>query len=1056
MAPGRESGHGAADSPAPDSPAPDSPAPELPFVGRETQLGALVAAVEAAELGESVLAFVAGEAGIGKTRLVNEVAARVSAQTLWGACWDGAGALAYWPWSQLLRVLTEDGSDAPRSHRDELISGLVGGIPAPELSAGARFQLFDAVAGVFAQASRRRPLLLVLEDLHWADEASIRLLEFLDHDRRSRRLAIIGTYRDSDLDPAHPLAHRLAELIRNGLHLSLGGLGKRDVAALVGSMIMPGVDLPSVIPLLHRRSGGNPFFLRELVRLLSTDGSLEGLRSETADTVPAGVRAVVAHRLTRLSASTQEVLATASVAGAEFDLPVLIPVTGRSTGELLAALDEAATAGLVVRQGDGVRLRFVHALVRETLYQGLGLAARTATHRTIADVIEERHGDARLPELAYHLLEGALGAADDRALDCAVRAAEHSFERLAYEEAAVWYGRALELLRSTRAGHSREGELLLKQGEAYLAAGNLPAAREAYQQAAVTARSSGDAEQLARAALGLGAGLGGFEVQLLDPVQIELLEQALDALGPAPSRLRSWVLARLSVALSFLDDEARRRSLSEQAVAMARQVGDSSALGYALAGECDAIPGPEHSETRLASATEVVRLARETGEGQLELLGRRLRLLALLELGEVAAADAEIQRFAQVADRLRQPLYRWYVPLWRGMQALMRRDVDEAARQCAIAEEIGALAHSDNAMMLTFTQAWVRQRYQGAFTEAGQTLDGFLGGEGPAATPAGWPYPAVAAAQLGEHERARALLEQWLATCLERRPRDAEWLPESAQLAEAAVVVGARSVAEVLYAQLKPYAQRFCVEGIGAACTGSVAWYLAILARYLGHRTDAKAYAEQAHAAHRRIGLVGDPPPLVGPAATPVPPKSSAALVCEGATWAASYAGTTRRLRDSKGLGDLAVLLGRPGQEVHGLELVRGADVGAETGPVLDDQARRSYQHRIRELQQDVDEARAAHDPVRAERSEAELDALVQQLSAAFGLSGRSRSTGSAAERARSAVSWRIRATLRHVAEMHPELGRHLRNAVRTGTWCAYRPESALTWEIDDDQARRA
>lgn len=169
----------------------------------------------------------------------------------------------------------------------------------------------------------------------------------------------------------------------------------------------------------------------------------------------------------------------------------------------------------------------------------------------------------------------------------------------------------------------------------------------------------------------------------------------------------------------------------------------------------------------------------------------------------MGAADIEIERFAQVADRLRQPLYRWYVPLWRGMRALMRRDIDEAARQCATAEEIGALAHSGNAGMLTFTQSWLRQRYQGRFSEAGEGLTGFLGLDpgGPAGTPVGWPgYLAVATTQLGDRDRARALLEQWVAVGLKQRPRDSEWLPESVQLAEAAVVVDSRAVAEVLYA----------------------------------------------------------------------------------------------------------------------------------------------------------------------------------------------------------------------------------------------------------------
>ncbi|MGH9265965.1 MAG: hypothetical protein ACRD1D_14855, partial [Acidimicrobiales bacterium] len=508
--------------------------------------------------------------------------------------------------------------------------------------------------------------------------------------------------------------------------------------------------------------------------------------------------------------------------------------------------------------------------------------------RRLAEVMDERFGDARIPEIAAHALQGAVAGGDARALDWAVRAAERSFGLLAYEEAAAWYGRALDVLW-TDGDDARRADLLIGRGEAHLAAGDLPAAREAYQQAAAIARRRGDAGQLARAALGLGAGFGGFEVRLLDPVQVDLLEEALAALARGPSLLRAWVLARLSVALSFMDAEPRRLALSEEAVAMAREVGDPAVLGYALAGHCDAIPGPDDCETRLAESTEVVRLAREAGDRPLELLGRRLRLVALLETGDAGAADVEIERFAQLSDQIRQPLYRWYVPLWRGMRELMRGDVDAAARHGAAAEEIGALAHSDNARILTFTQWWVRQRYGGRFADAGRAMAELIEpGEGaPATTAAGWPYPAVVAVQLGQHDRARVLLDQWLAGGLERRTRDSEWLPESAQLAQVAVLAGCREVAELLHDQLRPYAHRFCVEGIGAAFTGSVAWYLAVLARFLGRAEEAAAYERDATAAHRRVGLVGDPPPLaeagVGAQPPPEPPAPGATMVWEGA-----------------------------------------------------------------------------------------------------------------------------------------------------------------------------
>jgi hypothetical protein len=384
----------------------------------------------------------------------------------------------------------------------------------------------------------------------------------------------------------------------------------------------------------------------------------------------------------------------------------------------------------------------------------------------------------------------------------------------------------------------------------------------------------------------------------------------------------------------------------------------------------------------------------------------------------------------------------------------MRRELDDAARRRAEAEEIGALAQSSNATMLTFTQWWVQQRYQGRFGEAGAAMADLLGQDPGSVPPVTAGPRAVAAAQMGDHDKARVLLQQWHSARLHERSKDSEWLPESAQLAEAAVLVGSREEAEILYAQLRPYARRFCVEGIGAAVTGSVAWYLALLARFLHRDAEAEAYEREARSAHRRIGLVGDPPPLAAPPAVGDVPAtgapSAAALAREGVTWAVSYAGRTVRLPDSKGLRDIAVLLTRPAQDVHCLELMGGGDVGSGPGPALDQQARRAYEHRIRELQADADEARVANDPIRAERAEAELDALVQQLAEAFGLSGRSRATGSASERARSAVGWRIRAALRRVGEMHPELGRHLKNAIRTGTWCSYRPETAVEWDVDE------
>ncbi len=1023
----------------------------VPFVGRERQLAELAAAIDAATLGEHVLALVAGEPGIGKTRLVNEVTSRVSATVLRSACWADDDAPAFWPWRQLLRTLP-DRQAGDFDMLAALGSGDGSGVAAevPNLGGEARFRLFDGVAETLAAATRADPLVLVIDDLHWADEASIRLLQFVARDVRDRRLAILGTYRDTDLNPEHPLAQGLDQLTREGLHVTLGGLSKGEVAELVGALAGDAGPAADVVAQVHRRSGGNPLFVRELVRLLGSQDSGSAADRDELVRLPTGVRAAVGGRLGALPVDVRDLLLAAAVIGLDVEPALLAAVTGRSVEQVQHDLQPARAARLLVDQETDGTITFAHVLVREVLYANAEPEVRARLHRRVAEVIGQHYGDSHVMELAHHTLHGLSSTDPGHTAEVAIRAAESSFDVLAYEDAAAWYARAIDLLRAGRPDDMRVGELLVRCGEAHVAAGDLAGARAAFTDAADLARSRGDAELLAAAALGFGAGLGGFEVPMQDPIQVQLLEEALAALGTTPSALRAWVLARLSVALSFLDAEPRRRSLSDEAVEVARQVDDEPALGHALAAHCDSIAGPDWCEVRLQESAEIVRLGQSTGDRRLELLGRRLRLVALLEIGDLGEADLEIRRFAQAAEPLRQPLYLWYVPLWRGMRALMRADLVEAARECAHAEAVAA-AHSDNARFLSFTQWWVRQRYEGRFQQAGAAMSELLGGYGTGPPVTSGPR-AVAALQLGERDKARVLLEQWRAAGLADRPRDSEWLPETAQLAEAAVLTGFSDLAALCYEQLRPYAHRCCVEGIGAACTGSVAWYLAMLASFLDHHADAKEYAVLARATHLRIGLVGDPPPLAEEAAAVVPARelsaSSAALVCEGATWAVTFAGRSRRLRDSKGLRDLAVLLARPEREVHCLELIGGADVGSDPGPALDSQARRAYETRIRELHEDIEDARSANDPVRVERAEAELDALVQQLAEAFGLSGRSRAGGSAAERARSAVGWRIRSAIRQAADAHPELGRHLKNAIRTGYWCSYRPETAVDWSV--------
>lgn len=1027
------------------------------FVGRDTELAELLEVLHQADAGAGSLVLVAGEAGVGKTRLVEEVARRAAGGVVWGRCWDGDGAPPFWPWQQVLRSLLAGpggGELRTRTSADHLAEAtrLLEERTAAELGADARFRVFDSLTQVLRAAAVRQRLLLVVDDLHSADEASLRLLEFLGRELPGSRLAVIATYRDTDLTDTHPLTRCLSELATVARHVTLGGLTQEELARLVRPALEHDAALDEVVPVLHRRTAGNPFFVQELVRLLRSERRLADV-GRFRPSMPGSVRAVLVRRLARASQDTHEVLAAGAVLGLDFDMGLLAAVTGREPAELLTALGEAGRMRLVAEAPGTVgRFSFTHALVREVLYDELGVAVRAGLHRKAGEAMERLGFDERqVAELANHFVRAAAGGGDvEKAVNHATQAAARARRLLAHEEAAAWYERALELLHlQGPVDPRREGDVLLAQGECFVASGDRFRARDAHLRAAELARDLGGDAELAHAALGLGSGLGGFEVGPFDRTQIELLEAALAALPTEDSRLRARVLARLSVALSFVESDERRLALSEQAVQMARRVGDRSVLGYALAAHCDALAGPDHSETREREASEVIRLAR--GEDpHLELLGRRLLVVALLEQGRLAETDVEIDAFERVADRLREPLYRWYVPLWRGMSALTRGELEESSAWCKKAAEIGARAHSDNAAMLTAQQEWIRLRAQGRFTDASRLLEDAFAPYFDQA--GGIAIAAGSRLQAGRIEDARPLVAEW-ADSMRSRPRDSEWLPEMATLAEAAVALDDPGLAEVVVGQLRPYANRFAVDGIGASVSGSVAWYLGRLCRVLGDDAQADAFEAHAGEAHARAGITAEPPPLVAPRqpsvpnAVPAAEPYGAALVQDGDTWVLTYAGRSARLRDSKGLRDLARLLARPGDAVHVADLA-GTVTAQVTDSALDATAVAAYRARLADLEAEVAEAEANNDIGRVSRLLEEKDFLVTELAGSLGLGGRRRRPGDPVERARKAVTARLRDTIERITKVHPLLGRHLTNAVHTGTFCSYEPERPVTWQL--------
>ncbi|MFF4257321.1 ATP-binding protein [Streptomyces sp. NPDC001663] len=1065
-------------------------AANYPFVGREDVLEEFRAALERAAAGRGGLVTLTGPAGAGKTRTAEEAAGQADAfRTLWTWCPPETAGRAFRPWSRLLRELVADDVGCGRLVAASpplraLVSGAAPGTLRGADPEAARLRLAGDVGEVLATAARRRPLLLVLDDVHAADASSLRLLLETADAARTAPVLLVATARDDDA-AWRDRAWARAQLLRRGRSSALGPLPVRDVAALVEAVTGAAPDAEAVRSLV-RRTGGEAFFVTELLRAGSWGAAPDG---NGAGVSSVAVRAAVQERLGDLTPRAARVLDVAAVLGTRFRLDVLAEAAEVPLGEVRTLLGEAAGAGLLAEAGAD-RGAFRHDLLRDAVYDTLTPAERAALHRTAADVLAgyaRRGRDTGPAEVAHHLLQSGPEHAAEAARyarEAAVRA-EGLF---AFEDAARWYERAVEVWGAAAEGADENRgpgqgpassthrvelvEALLGLGSARLGAGEPGAARDALLRAAGLAREAGRADLLARAALGLGTGPVGFEVDLEDREQLDLLTEARTALAaePAHAALRAAVTARLSLAAGLVEPEKHRLALAEEAVRTAREAGDPATLGPALAALCDARPGPDHCRDRLGWSAQIVTTARDQRDPVLELLGRRLRLVALMETGAFAQADAEAAAYETLVRPLRRPLYAWYVPLWRGTRALMEGRHEDCAAALDEVEELGRRSGSANAAMLAVTQRWC------LYAETGD-LDGLARVRAEATllerSPMLWPRVSLAlvAAQFGRLDEAARRLSA-AAPRLGGATRDSEWLPMLAQAAETVAAVGSHPCAPALYDLLAPYAELFAVEGIGAAVRGPVDRHLALLATAMGDRERAREHRERALRAAEAAGAVALVERIGGETAgAEVSPRSEQAGAAlfrrDGSLWHLRYAGRDVRVPDSKGLRDIAVLLARPGTPVPAVELAAAGTKGdglhlrgdtdehadglhpeGDAGEVVDAVARAAYRRRLRELEEEAEDADAAGDAVRSARVAVERDALVRQLSAAYGIGGRVRRTGSPVERARTAVTARIRAAVRRIAEVHPELGRHLETSVRTGTLCVYQPEQPPPWSL--------
>jgi tetratricopeptide (TPR) repeat protein len=1084
-----------------DTLAPAGRASGRSFVGRAEELEELRASLDDAGAGRGSVALVTGEAGIGKTRLMQEVAGAALDQgwrVLSGRCWEEGGAPAYWPWIQVVRAAGGELERLAQAMPERPSSAAVD----PE---SVRFELFDAVTRFLTAAAEAKPILVVLDDLHAADAPSLLLLRFLGQSIRETRILVLGSYREGERRVVE-LATAFAELARVARRIPLRGLDVAEVGAYL-TRVGDGAALPATAARLQAITAGNPFFLGEVVRLRAAEGLLtgEGDLADPGVRVPEEVRAVIRRRVGNLSTDAISVLRIAAVTGREFDLRVLEGASGVGLGRLLDVLGEAVDAGVLYLTPTPGRYSFAHELVRETLYEDLAASRRAELHLAIGRVLEERNRadlDPHLSEIAHHLTRAAPLGDLDEAVGYLTRAGERASRLLAYEEAILHYGRALELHSAGEdASPERRGELLLRLGDSQWRSGDTRAARSSFEGAVEVARRLGAGEMLARAALGYVVALGGFLLFArfeAGATGAGLLEEALAALPEEDTLLRAQLLSRLAVELYTANEPVEHRmAVSEEAIELARRLDDPEALVTALHSRHWALAAPELVLGRLAHTDEMLRAAEEAANREMEFLAHNARFHCFLELGERRSMETEMEAMAQIAELTSQPFFLWHTVCLRTVRAILDGRFDEAEELARYALEIGRLRHAEYpAYVFRFAQLvairWAQGRLDTYWEQIRDHGDRF-------------PWvprwrDALAAAELRDAKAARAEVERHAARNFADLPRDGLWTLHLCSLAEACVLLGDEARGALLYELLLPHGERNAVSYTQQPF-GPAGLRLGMLAGMLGRVEDAERHFATALARCDRLGAravrarvlyehakllsadregadapraaamldeaarlaedLGMPGILARVSSLGDAPRAArptdAVFRREGDFWTIAYEGQTLRLKDRKGLGYIAALLGLPGREVHVLELIRAGEAvearhpggsdgdnlqpaAAEGAPVLDAEAKEAYRRRLHELGEDLAEARDWQDPERVARLEEEIDSLTDELARAVGLGGRDRRLPSPAERARVSVTKAIKTAITAVERHHSVLGSHLDASITTGRFCSYAP----------------
>ena len=799
------------------------------LVGRDTELAVLDSLVTQTAAGAGGIVLLTGEPGVGKTRLARVGTERAAAATVsWGACRESESAPPLWPWTQVIRHL-----GGPRI-----------AVSAAE-GAAARYRLYERIEHTLAAQAQGRPQLIVIDDLHRADEASLRLLAYLSETLWPAPIGMIVTYRDTEVPSASLVASVAAGLARGpgSRRCELTGLSQDSVAQWLDAAGLGGVDAAG----LHARTGGNPLFISESIKLITAGFRLDApLRS---------VAAVIRERLAPLPPACREALEVASVLGRDFEYPPLAAALQLGPADAVAALDPAVNARLVSPVGGrGGAYRFVHTLIRDAVEEQLAPSRRADLHaRAFAALRDTGWGQAA--DLAHHAVQGRPGVSDQTAADAARSAAEAADRLLAWEDAATWWQKAITL------SQPRDGldtDLEMRLGRSLLLAGQVEQARARFEAAAEEAARTGDGVMMAASALAVGDTVAEVAA---DHRLVTLLDRALrhPEIAPGP---RARLTARRAIATYWQaagQDESRR--ISAQAVTLAEQAGDTEALGAALIARQFTLRGPGFLDERLSAGVAVLDIATRLGDQDLLFRAHQWLVPDRFQSGELALVTADVEAMAAIADARRSPLQRWWVLIYRGLLAgFAGRNAEAeglAHEAAALGWRLGLPAADAYRIGQLSRIYWATGRLAELTDDIESALARFPGLVTLRC------IRALGHAVAGRRADAADEIETLAARGFAALPRDSLYLASLAILAEAAVTCRAAGAARAILAELAPYESRNLIQGVPVGW-GAAAWYVARLRWLLGQPGAAARSAATARQLHRQWGAAGLGDPLAG------------------------------------------------------------------------------------------------------------------------------------------------------------------------------------------------